>query len=57
MYELKIIESLDALGGAIGFFPGTRLNFDTLDEAYAWAKEPIEQNSIVIINKIIDEEK
>ncbi len=30
------------------FFPGTKVYFETLEEAYKWAEVPIEQGSIVI---------
>ncbi len=51
MYNVKVVESLDAFKGAIGFFPGTNVFFETLEDAYDWAKVPIEQGAIVVIEK------
>lgn len=51
MYNVTVVESLDAFQGAIGFFPGTRVFFETMEEAYNWAKVPIEQGAIVVIEK------
>lgn len=51
MYNVTVVESLEAFQGAIGFFPGTKVFFETLENAYNWAKIPIEQGSIVVIQK------
>lgn len=51
MYTVTVVESLSAFQSAIGFFPGTKVFFETLEEAYAWAKTPIEQGSIVLIER------
>ena len=51
MYNVKVVESLKAFQGAIGFFPGTKVCFDTLEDAYNWAKVPIDQGAIVVIEK------
>lgn len=34
MYYVTVAESLDAFAGAIGFFPGTKVYFETLEDAY-----------------------
>lgn len=51
MYTVTVVESLNAFQSAIGFFPGTKVVFETLEEAYNWAKTPINQGSIVLIER------
>lgn len=51
MYNVTVVESLEAFQGAIGFFPGTKVFFETLEDAYNWAKVPIDQGAIVVIEK------
>ncbi len=50
MYNVTVVESLNAFVGKCGFFPGTKVKFETLEEAYQWAKVPIEQGSIVLFD-------
>lgn len=51
MYTVTVVESLNAFQSNVGFFPGTKVSFPTLEEAYSWAKVPIEQGSIIVIDK------
>ena len=50
MYNVTVVESLNAFVGKCGFFPGAKVKFETLEEAYQWAKVPIEQGSIVLFD-------
>ena len=55
MYNVTVVESLNALVGKCGFFPGTKVQFESLEEAYQWAKVPIEQGALVLFDTEVEE--